>query len=115
MARGLLIDKAEGTAVVALTQTIKQGLAEGQPKPIVRILLQFNDMDLARGIFDLQTQVFLPHQHLEINQISGPHPVDAEQAITRLKTQLLTNRSRFNADHNSGLGESIGRRSPGIF
>jgi hypothetical protein len=114
VALGLLIDKAEGTAVVALAQTIKQGLAEGQPKPIVRILLQFNDMDLARGIFDLQTQVFLPHQHLEINQISGPHPVDAEEAITRLKTQLLSNRTRFNADHNSGLGESIGRRSPWI-
>jgi hypothetical protein len=107
MARGLLVYETEGTAIVALAQTIKQSLTEGQPKPIIRILLQFNDMDLARGIFDLQTQVFLPHQHLEINQISGPHPVDAEQAITRLKTQFLANRSRFNADHNSGLGESI--------
>ena len=43
MPRRLLIDEAERTAVIALTQPVKQGFGEGQPKAVIGILFKFDD------------------------------------------------------------------------
>lgn len=106
MAWRLLIDETERTTVVALPQTIEQCLGEAQAKPLIGILLQFDDVQAAVRILDFQGQFLAALEHLEIDQIARTDAVDAQQPIARLETQLLPDRIRLDMSDDRGLGES---------
>ena len=102
--------------VVALAQAVEQGFAEAQPQPFIEILLQLHHMQGAVGVLHLQHQLLLPLQHLDVDQVPRTDPVDAAQAITGLKTQLLGDRAGLHRDHHGGpgLGDGSGKGKGGL-
>ncbi len=58
------------------------------------------------------------YQKLQVNQIPGAHPVDAQQAVTRLDPQLIANGVRLDAIHHRRSGKPdlsicLGQDHPG--
>ena len=111
--RRLLVDEAEGAAVVALAQAVEQGVAEPQPQALVQILLQLHHVEAAVGILHLEHQFLLPLQHLHIDQVPGTHAVDAAQPVTGLKAELLGDRAGLHRGDHGGLGLAGGRGQAG--
>jgi hypothetical protein len=105
MARGLLIDETKGAVIVALAETVEERLAKHQPQPVVRLLLQFDDMKHSFGILHFKTELFLTAENLQIDQIARTDAIDAQQPISTLKPQLLSDRAGLDGHHLSGRGE----------
>ena len=59
-------------------------------------------------IFNFQGELFLSHQQLNIDQIPWTLAIDAEQAVARLKAQLLSDRTRLHRG-NHGRGRQAHR------
>ena len=104
MTRRLLVDEAKRTAVVALPQTIEQRFGEGQPKTIIRVFLKFNAVQLPCTVTDLKCQLLLNDQIAVINEVTRSHPIDAEQLVTRLESQLLTDRASLHGGNHCWIG-----------
>ena len=93
MPRRLLIDEAERTAVIALTQPVKQGFGEGQPKAVIGILFKFDTMLFSSSILDLKDQLLLHAEVAVIDQVPGTDTIDADQLISGLKPECLPDRA----------------------
>ena len=99
MPRRLLVDEAKRTAVVALPQTIEQRFGEGQPKTIIRVFLKFNAVQLP-ALSRTSRSALLNDQIAVINEVPRSHPIDAEQLVTRLESQLLTDRASLHGGND---------------
>jgi hypothetical protein len=63
-------------------------------------------VDGAVGILHLKGELLFTHQKLQVDQIAGSHPVDAEQPIAGLNAQLLPDRLRLDPIHQSRLRQA---------
>ena len=89
--------------VVALPQAIEEGLGETKTKTVIGILLEVHLVQGTRGIAHLEVQLLIDTEVAVVDEIARTNAVDAEQLITRLKAQLLADRTRLNLIHHGRL------------